>query len=103
MLAVHKVTLATGKVVLICEPKMRHMKLAEKLANGNMTGLVFQEELLKQLIQKVDEQEIKKPDLLDLDELFSLAEIMQLYSFLGKLLGGGTIQETQSELIFGKQ
>ncbi len=100
MLAVHKVTLSTEKVVLLQEPKMKHMKLAEKLAGGNMAGLGFQEELLKQLIVKVDETEIKKPDLCDLDDLFSLAEIMQLYGFLGKLLG--TVGDVKSEFVFGK-
>jgi hypothetical protein len=100
MLPVHKITLSSKKVVLLQEPKMRHMKFAEKLSQGNMAGLVFQEELLKQLIVKVDEKEITKPDLCDLDDLFSLAEIMQLYSFLGKCLG--TTEETKSELVFGK-
>lgn len=101
MEAVHKITLSSGKVVLLREPKMKHMRMAEKLAGGKMDSLVFTEELVKQLIAKVDDTDIKKPDLLDVDELFSVAEFLQVSQVAQSLMGNGPEAKPKVEQVFG--
>jgi len=103
MEAVHKVTLSSGRVVLIRNPRFRHMRHAETLAGGVQNQLAFQEELLKMLLFKIDDVEIKKPDLVDLDDLLALNEIIQLGQVVAKLSGNETGSPAKVEQIFGGQ
>ena len=102
MQSVYKAVLSSGRVVTLRDPKMKHMRLAEKITGGN-TGMWFQEELLKQLILQIDETEIAKPDLMELDDMLSISEIMQLGTVVGKILGNETGNQVKLEQVFGER
>lgn len=107
-----KVTLSTGKIVLLREPKISDQELAAKAAGGRVggnqhtnqivMGSAMQKEMLKLLIvaigQKVPEgeeeqppQQVKPGQLENLDNFFSYAEYMQLAKVLEKVLGGDDV------------
>jgi hypothetical protein len=83
-LNVHKVTLSSGKVILLRELKIRHQEMAVKAASPNAGGdanllsLLAQKELLKQLIMQINGQPVKAVQLEDLDSLFSFREYAEL-------------------------
>lgn len=91
---VSKVTLSTGKVVLIREPKIKDQELATRAASATVKGdnafnmgMAMQKEMLKLLIVKVNETSPKATELEDLDGLFSYSEYMQLIKVVGKVAG----------------
>lgn len=92
---VHKVTLSSGKVVLIRDLKIKDQDMAiqaaaQRAGSENQMALAaaMQKEMLKMLIVKVDEKAVKPIELEDLDSLFSYQEYMQLSQVLNKLTGG---------------
>lgn len=91
---VHKVTLGSGKIVLIKDPKIKHQEMAARAAGNTakdsqlMQALSMKKELLKMLIVKIDDTEPTKVQLEDLDSLFTLREYGQLSAVLTKLMGG---------------
>lgn len=95
-----KVTLSTGKEVLLRKLQIRHIQMAERASGGNQ-GMAFAVEVLKQLIIKVDGKAPKPVELEDLDGLFEVDEFVQLGSVVGKFAGGAT-QEPKVETIFGE-
>lgn len=91
-LSVHKVTLSTGKVVLIRELKIKHQELAMKAASGKGSSdnqMLFatqvQNELLKILIYSVNGKALTDIEKADLDSIFSFAEYTQVMKALGKI------------------
>lgn len=92
-ISVHKVTLGSGKVVLLREPKIKHQELAlsavAEKAGGNqmLAATLAQKELVKMLIVQVDGKAPNNQEKEDLDGLFSLREYGQLVQVLGKLTG----------------
>jgi hypothetical protein len=95
-LNVYKVTLGTGKVVLLRELKIKHQEMAVMAASPRANGdqillqLLAQKELLKQVVVKIDDRPVKPIELEDLDSLFTLGEYSQLNQVLGKISGGNT-------------
>lgn len=91
---VTKVTLSTGKVVLLRDLKIKHTELAAQAAahraggDANVLMILMQKELMKLLIVKVDDKVSSASDLEDMDGLFSLMEYSQLSSVVKKLTGG---------------
>lgn len=89
---VHKVTLSTGKIVLMREPKIKHQELAAKAVGRRHEDtptaqqMAIQNELLKIAIAQVDGADFKAEA--DLDSWFSMAEYNQLLKVLGQLCGG---------------
>ena len=106
---VHKVTLSSGKVVLLRELKIKHTKLAARAAGGKNTnntalmGIEMQEELLRMLIAKVDEVVPSHAQLLDLDSLFSVSEYTQLAKVVSGMMGGDEGEPTVSMSSTGAQ
>lgn len=89
-----KVTLGTGKTVLLRELLIKHQDLAaqaagSKVGSGNelAMGIAIQKELLKLLLVQVDGKDLKPMDVEDLDKLFTFAEYGQLLKVLGQLVG----------------
>lgn len=90
-----KVTLGTGKVVLLRQVLIKHQDLAAQAAAQKMgsnnnelaLGVCMQKELLKLLIVQMNGQDIKPVQLEDLDSLFTFSEYIQLTKVLDKLLG----------------
>lgn len=100
-----KVTLSTGKVVLLREMKIRHTELAAQevspKSNGdaNLLQILMNQALVKQLIFKIDEATPSQAELEDLDELFSIAEYSQLLKVVGKMAGGDSAGKSAEPLI----
>lgn len=98
----HEVSLSSGRTVLLRGLKFKHMRIAEKIAGGSQ-GMRFQEELLKLLLFKIEGEEIKKPDLLDIDDILSISEAIQLLQVVASLLGNETGKEVKVQQVFGAQ
>ena len=96
-----KVVLSGGKTVLLREMKLKYQNLALQAIgskgkdNQLLAGAMMVQELIKILIIKVDDAEIKKTQLESLDEVFSFKQIQQLQSVVGKMMGG---EEDEGEL-----
>jgi hypothetical protein len=101
MKEVSKVTLSTDKVVLLRELKISHLEKAEKVA-GSMTGLGFIKALIQQLVVVVDDVQLKPIELESIDDLFSVAEFMQLAQVVGNFVGT-TESVPTVEMAFGAQ
>lgn len=108
---VHKVTLGSGKVVLLRDIKIKHYELAMKAAghkagkNELLAGFSSSCELLKMLIVQIDGKDVSKSGVEDLDALFSASEFRQLSKFLDKLQQAeGEDEDPKSEVVsFGKE
>lgn len=91
---VSKVTLSSGKVVLLREVQIKHTDLAAQAAaqragdNANLLMVYMQKEFLKLLICKIDDKIPTMAELENLDDLFSFVEYGQLSSVIKKLTGG---------------
>lgn len=103
---VYKVTLSTGKIVLLREMKIKHRSLAIQAASPrskgdqNLLAVNGQEELLKMLIAQVDGKDLRASDLEDLDSLFSMKEFGQLMHVMGQLMGDdGDLGKPQIEIV----
>ena len=103
--AVHKITLSTGKVVMMREMRIRYQNLAIKAVgsqakdNQALLGTLAQQELLKILIANVNGKEMTHRELEKLDELFSYPELIQLMKVLDKISGGDDVGEFQTEIV----
>lgn len=89
---VTKVTLSSGKVVLLRDFKIRHQELAAKAVgprgseNQSYQNILMQNELIKILTVRVDAADVKPTD--SLDDLFTMAEYQQICKVVMKLSGG---------------
>lgn len=98
-----KVTLFSGKVVVLRELRVRHQEQAAQIAasqsDGNHTllQLKMNKELLKLLIVSIDGKTPKPIELEDLDNLFSFKEAAQLYHVLNQLAGSEDLGKYQIE------
>jgi hypothetical protein len=101
-----KVTLKSGKVVVLREPKIKHTELAAQAAaqhsNGKpqLMGMFMQRELLKTLLISVDGKVLSASDAEDLDSLFSLADYGQLMLAVDEISSGGeALGKAQIEIV----
>lgn len=103
-LNVFKITLGTGRIVLIREPKIRDQEHALQVASGRakndtMVGVVAQKELLKTLLVELDGKPLKATEKEDLDALFNFREYMQLQKALAEITGGEDLGNFQREIV----
>lgn len=90
---VHKVTLSSGKVVLVRDPKIKHQTLAAKAAapkagdNNTLLAMYIQQELVKILVAEIDGKAPSLQAMEDLDSIFSVKEYAEMGQVLGKLAG----------------
>lgn len=90
----YKVELSSGKVVLL-----RKMKIADQLTASEAAGLKFTtsngqlmataQEMLKQLLFKINDKELSASEKEDLDALFEMEEYSQLMDVVIKTSGMG--------------
>jgi hypothetical protein len=107
----HKVTLGTGKVVILREPEINDQETSMALAAPKgkdspfLLVTIAQKELLKLLILEIDGKRPSKIELEQLSKMFTLGEYNQLQAYLGKMSGGDTnMGECQTELVaFGSK
>lgn len=92
---VHKVTLGSGKIVLLREMKIKDQELGAKAAankvgsdNKFAIAIAMQQEFLKMLIVQIDGEKPDKAKLENLDAVFSYSEYQQLVQALDKITGG---------------
>lgn len=103
---VYKVTLGTGKVVLLREMKVRYEDLAIQAAGGKSgkNEMLAQkrvgDEILRLLIVEVDGEKPSKDALEQLDKLFSYKELGQLRKVVGQIAGDseGELEEPKVEM-----
>lgn len=103
--AVHKVTLSSGKVVLVREMKIKYQDLAMKAVgkkaddNQMLFASLMQKELMKILILQIEGKTIDKAEIENLDDLFSFQEYTQMSQFMNQVMGGGSLGEFQTEIV----
>lgn len=89
-----KVTLSSGKVVLLREMKISHTELAAQevavKANGDpmVMQILMQKAVIKNLLFKIDDKEVSAVQREDMDSLFSMSEYSQLVKVVNKMSGG---------------
>jgi len=91
---VHKVTLSTGKIVLVRDPEIRDQEMAGRVAASTVKGdspflmaLGMQKEMLKMLVVQINGKAPTVVELENLDGLFSYAEYQQMIKVVGKVAG----------------
>jgi hypothetical protein len=88
-----RVTLGTGKTVLLREMKIKHQELAATAAapragdNPMLLAVFMQKELVKILIYAVDDKPVKASDLERLDDLFTIKEYKQVLQAVQQMMG----------------
>lgn len=112
--AVHKVSLKSGKVVMLRDPLISDMEHATSIAgkgnfdNQALLGTKIQKEMLKLLITSIGKEENgqfvgSKPSIQDiqqLDKIFSLKEYNQLCSVVRKLCQEDAEGNESTEIAF---
>lgn len=91
-----RVTLSSGKVVMLREMKIKHQTLASRAAgskpgvgeNSLLMGTLMQQELMKILLINIDGVVPSATERESLDDLLTFAEYQQLSKVVGKLMGG---------------
>lgn len=103
-----KVTLSSGKIVLLNEMKISTSeKAAEMVAqragdSQNLMIMLMPKALLQLLLYKVDDKDIGMNERNNMDSLFSVVEYNQLLKVVGKMNGGGEEKgEAQVEFLAG--
>jgi hypothetical protein len=102
---VSKVTLSSGKIVLLKQMKIEFQELAAKAASPRAGGdamvlsVMMQKELLKLLIAQVDGKTLKGVEKERLDDVFSYQEYMQLMKVVQQLMGGDDEGNVQMEVV----
>lgn len=90
---VYKVTLSSGKVVFLREPKIADTELAVSIAgkvagdNDALLNIKTQSEIVKILLVSVDGKELTMSEKESLDKIFTLAEFNQVKKILNKIVG----------------
>jgi hypothetical protein len=90
---VHKVTLSSGKVVLLRDMKIAHQELAAEAVarkageSALLMGTLMQTELLRLLIVQVDGRKPTATELLKLDEVFKYKEYTELMKVMRQIMG----------------
>jgi len=92
---VHRVTLGTGKVVLLRDLMIKHQDLAISAASRRVSSdnkaelaVAMQKELIKLLVVQIDSKQPTAIEMENLDGVFTYGEYMQLVQVLEKLTGG---------------
>lgn len=91
---VTKVTLPTGKVVLLREMKISHTEMAAQEAapradgDANLMNVFMQKILIKNLLVSINDKPVSAIDREDMDNLFTMAEYTKLLEVVKKLTGG---------------
>jgi hypothetical protein len=92
--AVAKVTLSSGKIVLLRELRITDTEVAaQKVASrsqgdGNVLQVLMQKALLQLVLVQIDGKPVSETDKEDMNSLFNLQEYTQLLKVLQKMSGG---------------
>lgn len=89
-----KVTLGSGKIVIIREMKISHTELAAQevapkaAGDANVLQVLMQKALVKNLLVEINGQPVTAQDREKMDDLFSMAEYTQLLTVIKEMSGG---------------
>jgi hypothetical protein len=100
-----KVTLSTGRIVLLRPMKIKDQNLAISACkdagdNNALLASRMQQELLKLLVVQIDGQAPDRRRLEDLDSYFEFSEYMELCQVMGKVMGAVDAGKSQTETVF---
>jgi hypothetical protein len=104
MMNVYKVTLTTGKVILMREPKIEDTEKVAQIAgkkagteNNAHLSILIQKEMLKLLLQNVNGKDLTLSEKEQLDKLLDFKEYQQALKVMGQLIGDDSGNEPQIE------
>lgn len=89
----YKITLATGKTVVMRQMKIKDYHNAAGVAgvraagNTALMSMTMQDEILKNLIEKINDKPVPVAEKEDLDSLFEVGEYHQLQKHVEEALG----------------
>lgn len=89
-----KVTLSSGKVILLREMKISHTEMAAREVSSksegdaNLLSVLMQKALVRNLLISIDGEVLEPTKKEDMDSLFNMAEYSQLLSVMKELMGG---------------
>ena len=91
---VYKVTLSSGKIVHLREPKIGDIESASQVAgkgaadNNALLGIKLQKELVKLLVVQVDGKSLTMIEKEQLDKVFSFKEYQQVLKVVSTITSG---------------
>lgn len=100
-----KVTLSSGKVVLLREPQIEFQSLASQRIGGKAGDdkftymIMLNKEMIRLMIHSVDGKKVSQKDLLSLDEHFTLKDFNELSRVVTQLTGGDDPLELNVETV----
>jgi hypothetical protein len=98
---VHKITLSSGKVVLMRDMKIKHQELAAKAVGSRHSdaplaqGMAVQNEILRMLLVKVDGKDFLSHE--TLDDHLTMGEYNQCLKAMQQI-SGGNVSDPQIEV-----
>lgn len=99
-----KVTLSSGKVVLLLEMKMKYEEMAIRAVgkrsgdNEMLAGKMMQDELLKILLVEIDGKKLSGIEKESLESVLSYQDIIQLRKAVQEVMGVSSIESPKLEL-----
>lgn len=106
----HQITLSSGKVVLLREPRIEFQALAAQSIGGKagedkyLWCILLNKEMVRLMIHSIDGEKVSAKDTLNLDNLLSYKEFAQVNSIVTKLTGGDDPLELKVEMVpFGSK
>lgn len=99
-----KVTLSTGKTVLLRESKISHQTLASRSIEGKTKDpLVFtvmlNEAMIRLLVHSINDKPVHAKDLINLDNVFNAREYREINQVVAKLAGSDDPLEPAVETV----
>lgn len=87
----YKLTMQSGKIVVMREMKIKDFQLATELtrdaSSAVATEVKLQNEIIKMLIVSINDKVLKPSDKEVLDDILTMSEYIQLKMFIQELLG----------------
>lgn len=89
-----KVTLSSGRTVVLKKFKIKHQRKAVEVAglkagdNHALLGVLVQDELLKVLIDMIDDKPVERSKLEMIDDIFEVEEYRELMKVVEEAVGG---------------
>ncbi len=102
---VHKVTLGSGKIVLLRDITLKHEEMAAQSVgdkagdSSTLMAYFMQNEMLKQIVIKVNDHELTANDRETIDKFLDYGELIQVRKVVGKLTGENKAAEPKIEQV----
>jgi hypothetical protein len=103
--SVFKVTLGSGKVVILRELKIQHQELAAKAAapragdNAMLLAMAMQKEIIKMLLVEIDGHVLSANEKENLDKILSYKEYNQIQKVVQQISGSDDMGNESMEIV----